>query len=324
MKATCVNWVVAAFVFITASTAIAQMYPSRPARLIVPFPPGGPVDIIGRAVAEHVWPGGSPPVIVDNRTGAGGNIGVDAIAKAAPDGYTMGISIVNTLAVSASLYAKLPYDAVRDLAPVINVGSIPAVIVVHPALPAKNVKELIALAHKYPEELNFGSAGVGTSAHFAGELFRSMTGASIVHIPYKGNAPAMQDLLGGRLQIMFDYLPASLPFIRAGRLRALAVGGARRSPELPDVPTVVESGVKSYVIIGQFGVFVPAATPPDIVQRLNSDMNAMLGRREYRERLVSQGADVPAPNSPAGLAAMLKAEMATAARLVKQSGLRVE
>jgi tripartite-type tricarboxylate transporter receptor subunit TctC len=308
----------------TAGTAAAQTYPSKPVRLIVPFPPGGPVDIMGRTVAAHVWPGGTPPVIVDNRGGAGGNIGIEALARSAPDGYTMGISIVTTLAVSAHIYTRLPYDPVRDLAPVAHVSAFPAVIVVHPTLPAKNLKELIAIARERPGDLNFGSAGVGTSAHFAGELFGVMTGTRLTHVPYKGNAPAMQDLLGGRLQLMFDYLPAALPYIKNGKVRALAVGGTKRSTQLPDVPTAIEAGVKGYTIVGRFGMFVPAGTPADIVQKLNRDMNAMLERPEYRERLASLGADVAAANTPADVAADLKSELATAARVIRKTGLRID
>ena len=324
LKADCLGWVVATFAFIAASTAIAQTYPGKPVRLIVPFPPGGPVDIMGRTVAAHVWPGGTPPVIVDNRGGAGGNIGVDLAAKSAPDGYTMVISIVGTLAISAAIYSKLPYDPARDLAPVAIVGALPGVIVVHPSLPVKNVKELVALAKKHPGELNFGSAGVGTSAHMGGELFKMLAGVKIEHVPYKGNAPAMQDLLGGRLHLMFDYLPASLPFITSGRVRAVAMGSAKRSPQLPGVPTVAESGVMDYRMVGTFGVFVPAGTSREIVAKLNADMNAMLARPEYRERLTSQGAEVPGPSAPADLAAMLKSELVTWAKVVKQSGVRVD
>ena len=323
LKANCLGWAVA-FAFITASTAIAQKYPSKPVRLIVPFPPGGPVDIMGRTVAAHVWPGGTPPMIVDNRGGAGGNIGVDLVAKSAPDGYTMVISIVGTLAISAAIYSKLPYNPTRDLAPVAIVGALPGVIVVHPTLPVKNVKELIALAKKHPGELNFGSAGVGTSAHMSGELFKMLAGVKIEHVPYKGNAPAMQDLLGGRLQLMFDYLPASLPFITSGRVRAVAMGGAKRSPQLPNVPTVAESGVRDFRMVGTFGVFVPAGTPQGVLAKLNADMNAMLARPEYRERLTSQGAEVPGPSAPADLVAMLKSELVTWAKVVKQSGVRVD
>ncbi|MEK7230536.1 MAG: tripartite tricarboxylate transporter substrate binding protein [Pseudomonadota bacterium] len=324
LKTNCLGWAVAAFALIAASAAIAQNYPSKPVRLIVSFPPGGPVDIMGRTVAAHVWPGGTPPMIVDNRGGAGGNIGVDLAAKSAPDGYTMVISIVGTLAVSAAIYSKLPYDPARDLAPIAIVGALPGVIVVHPTLPVKNVKELIALAKKHPGELNFGSAGVGTSAHMSGELFKMLAGVKIEHVPYKGNAPAMQDLLGGRLQLMFDYLPASLPFITSGKVRAVAVGGAKRSPQLPGVPTVAESGVRDFRMVGTFGVFVPAGTPREIVAKLNADMNAMLARPEYRERLTRQGAEVPGPGSPADLAAMLKSELVTWAKVVKQSGVRVD
>ena len=324
LKANCLGWAVAAFALIAVSSATAQIYPSKPVRLIVSFPPGGPVDIMGRTVAAHVWPGGTPPMIVDNRGGAGGNIGVDLAAKSAPDGYTMVISIVGTLAISAAIYSKLPYDPARDLAPVAIVGALPGVIVVHPTLPVKNVKELIALAKKHPGELNFGSAGVGTSAHMSGELFKMLAGVKIEHVPYKGNAPAMQDLLGGRLQLMFDYLPASLPFITSGRVRAVAMGGAKRSPQLPNVPTVAESGVKDFRMVGTFGVFVPAGTSQAIVAKLNADMNAMLARPEYRERLTSQGAEVPGPSSPADLAAMLKSELVTWAKVVKQSGVRVD
>lgn len=282
------------------------------------------MDIMGRMVAAHVWPGGTPPVIVDNRGGAAGNIGMEALARSAPDGYAMGISIVMTLAVSAHLYTKLAYDPVRDLAPVAHVGSIPAVIVVHPTLPAKSVKELVALARKYPGDLNFGSAGVGTSAHFAGEQFAIATGTKLVHVPYKGNAPAMQDLVGGRLQLMFDYLPAALPFIGSGKVRALAVGGSRRSQQLPGVPTFIEAGVKDYVVIGEFGIFCPAGTPAAIVQTLNRALNAMLESPDYRARLTSQGADVPAPNSPATVAAMLNADLATAGRVITKAGMRIE
>jgi tripartite-type tricarboxylate transporter receptor subunit TctC len=229
-----------------AVIASAQTYPTKPIRLVVPFPPGGATDILARDVAQKLTEAWGQQVIVDNRPGAGGNIGSELVAKAAPDGYTLEMGTVGTHAINASLYAKMPYDHVKDFAPVILVAGVPNVLVVNPEVPANSVTELIAYAKANPGKLNFASSGNGTSIHLSGELFKVMAGVQMTHVPYKGSSPALQDLLGGQVQLMFDNLPPSLPQIKAGKLRALAVTSLARAPALPDVPTMAEAGLPGY------------------------------------------------------------------------------
>jgi tripartite-type tricarboxylate transporter receptor subunit TctC len=318
-----VNIVALLVLSLAAFPVAAQAWPAKPIRYIVPFPPGGATDIIARAVAGEISKTLGQQVVIDNRGGAGGNIGTDIVAKAAPDGYTILMGTVGTHGINVSLYSKLPYDAVRDFAPVTLVATVPNVLVVHPSVPVKSVKELIAYAKANPGKLNFASSGNGTSIHLSGELFKTMTGVSMVHIPYKGSAPALADLLGGQADLMFDNLPPSLPHIKSGRLHALAVTTARRSAAMPDLPTMAEAGVPGYESGSWFGVLAPAGTPKDIVNRLNAEIVKALAVPEIRERLQAQGAE-PVGNTPEQFAAFIRSEITKWAKVVKDSGAKID
>src|SRR5438045_3343206 len=273
----------AAFAFAQASAT----YPTKPIRLVVPFPPGGATDILAREVAKHLTDAWGQSVVVDNRPGAGGNIGSELVAKAAPDGYTLEMGTVGTHAINASLYSKMPYDHVKDFAPVILVAGVPNVLVVNPEVPVKSVPELVAYAKANPGKLNFASSGSGTSIHLSGELFKTMTGVQMTHVPYKGSAPALTDLIGGQVQLMFDNLPSSPTFIKAGKLRALAVPSPTRAPALPDVPTVADT-VPGFEASSWFGVLAPAGTPPEIIARINGEVTKWLATPEAKEKLTAQ------------------------------------
>src|SRR5690242_10886670 len=274
----------------TAPVAAAD-YPTKPIRLVVPFPPGGTTDILARAVAQKLAETWNQQVIVDNRSGAGGNIGADLVAKAAPDGYTLVMGTVGTHAINPNLYGKMPYDHVKDFAPVILVAGVPNVLVVNPSVPAKTVQEFIAYAKANPGKLNFASSGSGTSIHLSGELFKVMTGVQMTHVPYKGSAPALTDLVGGQVQLMFDNLPSSLAFIKAGKLRALAVTSKTRAAALPDVPTIADF-VPGFEASSWFGLLAPAGTPPAVIAKINGEVAKWLATPEAREKLTAQGANV--------------------------------
>lgn len=318
-----VSRICCALLWFATSVACAQGYPSKPVRMVVPFPPGGTTDILARAVGQKLSEAWNQQVIIDNRPGAGGNIGTDIVAKAPADGYTLLMGTVGTQAINASLYAKLPYDPVKDFAPVTLVASVPNVLVVNATIPAKSVKELIALAKAKPGQLTFASSGNGTSIHLSGELFKTMTGTFMLHIPYKGSAPALTDLMGGQTNMMFDNLPSSMPHIKSGMLRALAVTSAKRSPALPDVPTIAEAGVPGYEASSWFGVLAPAGTPKEIVARLNADIVKVLAAPDIKERLSAQGAD-PVGNTPEQFAAYIRTEQIKWAKVVKDSGAKIE
>ena len=258
------------------ANAQTPAYPTKPIRLVVPFPAGGATDILAREVAKHLTETWGQSVVVDNRPGAGGNIGSELVAKSPPDGYTLEMGTVGTHAINASLYSKMPYDHVKDFVPVILVAGVPNVLVVNPSVPVNSVQEFIAYAKANPGKLNFASSGSGTSIHLSGELFKVMAGVQMTHVPYKGSAPALQDLLGGQVQLMFDNLPPSLPQIKAGKLRALAVTSATRAPALPDVPTVAEAGLPGFEASSWFGVLAPAGTPPAIVAKLHGALMTVM------------------------------------------------
>ena len=318
---------VAAALSISGASAQAQPaapYPAKPVRFVVPYPAGGPLDLMARAIGARLAPSWGQPVLVDNRPGAGGNIGADLVAKSAPDGYTLLMGAVATHAINPSLYARVPYDPERDFAPVALVAVVPNILVVHPGLPAQSVKELIELARSRPGVLNFGSGSTGSTGHLAGELFKTLAGVQMVHIPYKGAAPAVQDLLAGQVQIMFDNLASALPQVRAGKLRALAVTTTARSRAVPDLPTVAESGLPGFDLSTWFGVLVAAGTPADIVARLNDEIVRALASRELAERLAAMGAEAPANNTPERFAAFIRSERAKYARVVRESGARVD
>jgi tripartite-type tricarboxylate transporter receptor subunit TctC len=308
---------------LTATGAAAQTYPTKPIRLVVPFPAGGTTDILAREVGQRLSTSLGQPVVIDNRPGAAGNIGSELVAKSAPDGYTLLMATVGTHAINPSLYAKLPYDHVADFAPVILVASVPNVLEVTPSLPVNSVADLIKLAKEKPGQINFASSGSGTSIHLSGELFKTMAGVDMTHVPYKGSAPALADLIGGQVQVMFDNLPSSLPQIKAGKLRAIAVTSAQRAPALPNVPTIAESGLPGFEASSWFGVVAPAGTPPAIVARLNADLNLWLQTPDAREKLLAQGA-AAAGGSPEQFATHIRAETEKWAKVVKASGAKVD
>jgi len=313
----------AAGVVADAAAQSAATYPGHPIKIVVPFPPGGTTDILARAIGYELNKLWGQPVVIENRAGAGGNTGSDMVAKSPADGYTLLMGTVGTHGINVSLYSRMPYDAVKDFAPVSLVATVPNFLVVNPALPVKSVKELIEYARAHPGKLNFASSGSGTSIHLSGELFKSMTGIDMVHVPYKGSTPALQDLVGGQVDLMFDNMPSSLPLVKGGKLRALAVTTAKRSATVPDVPTIAESGVPGYDTSSWFGVLAPAGTPKDIVEKLSAAIAKSLATPEMRERLASQGAE-PVGDTPAEFAAFIQAEIAKWARVVKLSGARVD
>jgi tripartite-type tricarboxylate transporter receptor subunit TctC len=309
---------------VCAGAASAQPnYPAKAIRYVVPFPAGGPLDIAARAIGQELGKSWSQPVIIDNRPGAGGNIGADLVAKAPADGYTILMGAVSTHAINVTLYAKLPYDPVRDFAPVTLITSVPNVLVLHPSVPAKNVAELIALAKARPGQLNFASGSTGSAGHLAGELFKTMARVDMVHIPYKGAAPAVIDLLAGHVSLMFDNLSSALPNIKAARVRALAVTTLKRSPLLPQLPTISEAGLKGFDISTWFGIFAPAGTPPDIVAKLNAEAVRILNTPDMKERLLTLGAE-PVGNRPDEFAAFVKLEIQKYAKVIKAAGAKAD
>ncbi|MBI3937045.1 MAG: tripartite tricarboxylate transporter substrate binding protein [Betaproteobacteria bacterium] len=300
----------------------AQAYPDRPIRFIVPYTAGGNVDFIGRTVAQKLSETFGQSVVVDNRPGGASNIGAEIVARAAPDGYTLLIGgTANT--VNMTLYRRLSYDVVKDFAPVSLLTIVTNILVLHPSIPAKSVKELIALAKARPGELTYASAGIASSTHLAAELFKMMAGVDILHVPYKGGGAVVTDLLGGRVSMYFGTMPSSLPHVRTGKLRALAVTSDKRSAGMPELPTIAESGLPGYGQSSWQGLMAPAATPRDIVARLHAETIRVLSLPDVRERLVSQGADVIA-SSPEELAEFIQTDVAKSAKLVRSLGLKVD
>ena len=305
-----------------APWAAAQSYPVKPVRVIAASSPGSGVDIVGRIVAQKLSDGLKQQVIVDNRAGAGGNLGAEIAAKAPPDGYTLFIG-TPAHAINPSLYSKLAYDLLRDFAPVSLLTTGQYILVVHPSLPAKSVKELIALARARPGQLNYASAGTGNATHLAGELFTSLTGTKLVHVPYKGSGPALVDVVGGQVQLMFSNLTAALPHVKSGRLRALAVTGEQRSSALPQYPTMMEAGVPGYVVSSWFGMLAPAGTPPEIIARLNAEIAKAMRTPDMKERLAGEGAE-PKSSTPEALGRLLQTEVAQWAKVIKGAGIKPE
>ena len=303
--------------------ALAQPYPSRPIRLVVPFPAGGPLDVTARAIGQKLTETWGQPVVVDNRPGAGGNIGADLVAKSSPDGYTVLMGALSTHAVNVSLFGKLPYDPIKDFAPITLVAVTPNVLVLNPSVPVNSVPELIAYAKAHPGQLAFGSGSNGSAGHLAGELFKVEAHVDMVHVPYKGGAPAMQDLLGGQIQLMFDNLANSMPQVKAGKLKALAVTTAKRSPLVPELPTLAEAGLSNFDIYTWFGLLAPAGTPKDVIAKWHAEVSKILTAPDMKERLLAQGAQ-PAPTTPEQFAALIKSEIPKYAKIVKDSGAKVD
>jgi tripartite-type tricarboxylate transporter receptor subunit TctC len=303
--------------------AQAPAWPSKPIRFIVPFPPGGPLDITARLLAAPMGATFAQPVLVDNRPGAGGSLGAELAARATADGYTLLMGALSTHAVNPYLYPKTGYDPVRDFTPVTLIANVPNVLVVHPAVNADSVKALVALARTQPGKLAFGSGGTGSGGHLAGELLKSTAKVEMIHVPYKGAAPAVADLIGGQISLMFDNLASALPQIRAGKVRALAVTTATRSSFLPDLPTMQEAGVAGFDISTWFGVFAPAGLPTPVLERLHREIVRVLQLPEVRSRLASFGAE-PVGNTPAQFAAFIRAEQPKYARIIRESGAKAD
>jgi len=298
-------------------------WPSRPITYIVPFAAGGTTDVLGRVIANKLGPALGTTVVVDNKPGAGGNIGSDFVAKAAPDGYTLVGGTISSHAINVSLYPNMPYDPIKSFQPVALTGTLPNVLVVNAASPYRTLDDVIAAARAMSEALTFGSSGNGTSQHLSGELFQSMTGAKILHIPYKGSAPAMQALLGRQVDLVFENIVAAVPLVQSGKLRALAVTSATRAASLPNVPTLAEAGLPGYEIVSWQAIFAPAGTPQPVVQRLASEIGKIIHDPEVSARLAALGVE-PSGAGPAELGALQKAEVAKWAKLIKASNIKVE
>jgi len=317
----------AALLASAAPSALAQPpgmadFPTKPIRLVVPFPPGGGTDITARTIAQKLTERWGQQVVVDNRPGANGTIGVDITAKSAPDGYTVAM-ISSSHAVNVSLYAKLPYDLIRDLAPVTQATAQPYALVINPSVAARSVKELVALAKAKPGTLNYGSSGAGGLSHLSGALLGSLAGVSLTHIPYKGGALAMNDVIAGQIQMLFGTLLLTNPHVKAGRLRSLAVTTAKRAPSAPDLPTMMEAGVPGYQVAQWYGIIAPVKVPPAIVDRLSREIARGLHEPDVKPRLAADGSDAVG-NTPAEFGAHIRSEVAKWAKIINQVGLRVE
>lgn len=315
--------IISAMLCAAAGGVLAQNYPTRAVRLVVPFAAGaGTNDIMARLVAQKLTDSLGHQIVVDNRPGASGIVGTEIVSKAQPDGYTVLIMSVPFTA-NASLYKKLPYDAEKDFTPVTLVAYVPLILVVHPSVPVKSLNELVAFAKARPGQINFGSGGPGSTPHLAGELLKSMAGIEMTHVPYKGGAPALADLTAGQIQLMLENIPGTLPLVKAGKLRVLAVSSKTRSLLAPDVPTLDEAGVKGYEIIGWNGIFVPAKTPRPIVDKLHSEIAKVLALTDVKERLAAMGAQ-GVGNTPEQFADFIKTETAKWAKVVKKAGIKLD
>jgi tripartite-type tricarboxylate transporter receptor subunit TctC len=308
---------------VVAGAAAAQdTYPTKPIRFVVPYPPGGFTDILARLIGQKLSGSWGQPVVIENRGGGGSTIGTDIVAKAQPDGYTI-LMVAPDLAINVSLHAKLSYDAVKDFTPVTRVAWGPMALVVHPSLPVSSVKDLIALAKADPKRLSYASGGNGTGGHLAMELFKTMAGVDMVHIPYKGIGPAAKDVLGGQASLMFLQMAVARPHVLAGKLRGLAVASARRSQAMPELPTVAESGLPGFDVTPWFGIVAPAGTPKDIVASLSAEVGRIMRLQDVTERLATQGGE-PVTDTPEAFAAFIQAEIIKWAKVVKDSGARID
>ncbi|MGB3071690.1 MAG: tripartite tricarboxylate transporter substrate binding protein [Ottowia sp.] len=309
--------------FVSARAEDAKAYPSKPIRLVVPFTPGGSTDILGRTIGLQLTQAWHQPVVIENVPGAGGSIGADKVAKAPADGYTLLMGHIGTLAVTPSLYAKLPYDPIKAFAAVAWVARVPNVLVVHPSVPAKTVQELVAYAKANPNKINYGSGGNGSAAHIATEYLKLQTGTQMQHVPYKGTAPAVTDLVAGQIRLMFTGVPAVMTQVKAGQLRAIAVSSPQRVKAVPELPTVAESGYPGFEADQWYGVVAPANTPKDVITKLNQQINLMLSSPEVGGRLASEGAE-PTPNPPEVFAKLITSEIARWRTVIQQGKVKVE
>ena len=300
----------------------AQTWPNKPIKFVVGFAPGGATDVVGRLMAKKIGDALGQPIVIENRAGGSSNIGAELVARAAPDGYTFYVCAI-TSAINVSLFPKLPFDFAKDFEPVALFANVPNILVVHPSVPAKTVKELIDYARAQPGKLSYASSGAGTSIHLSAELFKMLAKVDMVHIPYKGSGPAMTDMIGGQVQVMFDNMPSALPHVKAGKLRALAVTSAQRSPSAPDVPTMNETGVAGFDVQSWFGLVAPKGTPKEIITRVNAEAVKALGTADIKERFLDLGA-VPGPMSPEAFGEYIRAEIIRWGEVVKASGAKVE
>ena len=306
-----------------AGGASAQSYPSKPVRLVSPYPPGGANDILARIIGQKLGENLGQQIVIENRGGATGNIGADYVAKAAPDGYTLLMGQASNLTINISLMSKMPYDPVKDLAPVTLVATTPNLLVVHPSLPVRTVKDLVALAKAKPGSVNYASSGSGSAGHLAGELFKRVAHIDMVHIPYKGAAPALTDVVAGQAQLYFTSPISAQPFVKGGRLRMVAVTSLARSPAMPDIPTVAESGYPDFDVVSWWGILTPAGASKDIIAKLHTEIVKVLAMAETRAKFADQGADV-ASNTPEQFAAYIKSEIAKWAKLIRDLGVKSE
>jgi tripartite-type tricarboxylate transporter receptor subunit TctC len=307
-----------------AGEALAQPYPNKPIKIVIPAAPGGGADIVGRLIGPRLAERLGQPVVMDYRAGAGGIIATESVARAPADGYTLLMGYIGTLGVYPGLYQKLSYDPLRDFAPVAFLAAIPSILVVHPSVPANTVPELIALAKAKPGTLNYASGGSATAPHLAGELFKSLARVDLVHVPYKGSGPAMNDMLGGQVSVMFNTMVQTIPYVQSGRLKALAVTGAKRSAALPNVPTVAEAGVAGYEIVGWFGIVAPAGTPREIVARLNAEILAVLAEPQLKEQMTALGSEPTDIRTPEQFGGFMRNEISKWTQVVKESGMKAE
>ena len=306
-----------------ATVCMAQTYPNKPIRLIVPFPPGGSTDLMGRVLGAKLGEAFNQQVIVENRPGASGMIGNELVARATPDGHMLTMGTIGAMSVNVSLFKSVPYESPRDFAPVTLTGNVENLLVVHPSVPARNVRELITLAAGKPGMLIFASSGTGNAPHLAGELFNQLAKVKLVHLPYKGGGPAMIDLVAGQVSLSFASMPSSLPFAKSGKLRALAVGGAKRSPAAPEIPTVAENGLPGFEVTDWQGLLAPAKTPAAVVDRLNRETTRILGERDVRERLSAAGLQ-PVTNTPQQFTDFIRAEIDKWGKVIRGAGIKPE
>jgi len=315
-------WAVAAALVLSTAGASAQSYPTKPIRIIVPFPPVGAADLLTRTIGQKLTEAWGQQIIVENRPGVGGNLGVELAARSPPDGYTAVMAAVTTNAIGMSTYAKLGYHLERDLAPVALAGNVPHILVAHPTLPARNVKEIIALGKARPGDIIFASQGQGTLSHLEQEMLKQMGGFTALHVPYKGSAPGLADLIPGNVQLLFDSIPSSLPHVKTGRIHAIGVASSKRSPALPDVPTIGES-LKGFEADSWFGLMMPAGTPREIIMKVNAEVLKILATREVKDRLLAQGG-VAVGGTPEQLAERIKADIAKWGKVARTAGVKIE
>ena len=306
-----------------APAALAQAYPTRPIRMVVHFPPGGPTDLVARTLGQKMSEAWGQQVIVDNRPGAGGIVGVEAVVRAAPDGYTLLFATGGSMSITPALGKKLPYDVFTDVAPVSLVVINPQILVLHPSVPANSVRELIKLAKTKPGQMNYASVGPGSPQHLGGEMLKAMTGIDMVHIPYKGTAPAVTDLLAGQVSLMFNSMPSVLPHVRVGRLKGIAVSTAKRSPAAPDIPTVAESGVPGFQYATWYGLFAPAATPKEVIAKVSAETVRIMQDKTVAQRLIHEGAE-PAAGTPGELARYMRVEFEQWKKTIAAANLKID